>query len=204
MPSRPERRKTTVASREKSGTYWKRQRLEKWPLTAGASCRSEPWQLEGPFIPEKRSTTELLLVDTNVLLEATDEKRRFHDACVELLEKHPRLRISSQVIREYLVVATRPAEANGLGLAVADALSNVREFRRTLRLLPEERPILPAFLALLDEIPCQGKRIHDAHLVATALAHRVQTIVTLNAEDFEPFSTRVRTTAPSRLSRIAR
>lgn len=141
-----------------------------------------------------------MLVDTNVLLEATDEKRRFHDVCVDLLEKHPRLRIPSQVIREYLAVATRPVEANGLGLAVADALANIREFRRTLRLLPEERPVLPAFLALLDEIPCQGKRIHDAFLVATALVHRVHTIVTLNAVDFEPFSPRVRTTAPGRLA----
>lgn len=55
----------------------------------------------------------------------------------------------AQVIREYLVVATRPVIANGLGMLLGDALENVREFRKTIRLLPEERPVLPAFLRLL-------------------------------------------------------
>jgi len=105
------------------------------------------------------------------------------------------------VIREYLVVATRPAVANGLGLGLSGALENVREFRRTLRLLPEEKPTLPALLSLLEEIPCQGKRIHDAHLVATAIVHRLRTIVTLNGDDFQPFSSRVEAIEPARLLR---
>jgi len=33
------------------------------------------------------------------------------------------------VLREYLVVATRPVEVHGLGLAAADALVNVVAFR---------------------------------------------------------------------------
>jgi predicted nucleic acid-binding protein len=66
-------------------------------------------------------------VDTNVLLEATDEKRRFHQACVEFLERARGLRTSAQVIREYLVVATRPVAVNGLGRALTDALMNIRE-----------------------------------------------------------------------------
>jgi predicted nucleic acid-binding protein len=123
---------------------------------------------------------------------------------VRLLEADPRLRTSSQVIREYLAVATRPAEANGLGLSVGDALANVREFRRRMRLLPEERPILPVFLSLLEEIPCRGKRIHDAHLVATAIVHRVRTIVTLNGEDFEPFAARITAIEPRHGSRSSR
>lgn len=166
----------------------------------GGSSASEKSQWEAPSIPARRSTTELFLVDTNVLLEATDERRRFHSACVRLLETYPQLRTSSQVIREYLAVATRPVTANGLALSVADALENVREFRRALRLLPEEKPILPAFLSLLKEIPCQGKRIHDAHLVATAVVHRVRTLVTLNTRDFEPFASRIATIEPPDLT----
>jgi hypothetical protein len=53
------------------------------------------------------------------------------------------------VIREYLVVATRPTAANGLGLRVTDTIENVREFRRSMRLLAEEKPVLPTLLGLL-------------------------------------------------------
>ena len=90
----------------------------------------------------------------------------------------------AQVIREYLVVATRPVNANGLGMLLGDALENVKEFRKTIRLLPEERPVLPAFLRLLAATRCSGARIHDAHLVATAVVHRIRTIASLNPDDF--------------------
>jgi predicted nucleic acid-binding protein len=135
---------------------------------------------------------ERLLVDTSVLLEATDEARTEHVAARSLIERGNRLVFSAQVVREFLVVATRPVAANGLGMEISDALDNIREFRRLIRLLPEEKPILPTLLSLLGEIPCQGKRIHDAHLVATAMVHRVTAISTLNVEDFRAFTARVK------------
>jgi predicted nucleic acid-binding protein len=139
---------------------------------------------------------ETLLIDTSVLLEATDEARGAHAAARALIERGDRLVLSAQVVREFLVVATRPVSMNGLGMSLPDALENVREFRRIIRLLPEERPILPTLLSLLGEIPCQGKSIHDAHLVAAAIVHRVGTITTMNREDFLPFRTRVKVVAP--------
>src|SRR5437870_2369996 len=116
-------------------------------------------------------TADRLLVDTNVLIEATDERRAHRAEARALLQSGAPLVLAAQVIREYLSVATRPVEANGLGMSMSDALLNIREFRREIRLLPEERPILTTFLALLERIPCSGKRVHDAHLVATAIAH---------------------------------
>jgi predicted nucleic acid-binding protein len=92
-------------------------------------------------------------------------------------------------------------DANGLGLSLTDALANLREFRRTIRLLPEEKPILPTFLALLEEVPCEGKRVHDAHLVATAIVHRLRNIVTLNARDFSAFASRIGALSPSEAGR---
>jgi predicted nucleic acid-binding protein len=81
---------------------------------------------------------ERLLVDTNVLLEATDERGNHHGDARRLIESAAHLVLTAQVIREYLAVTTRPADANGLGTDTADALANVREFRRRIRLLPEE------------------------------------------------------------------
>jgi hypothetical protein len=103
----------------------------------------------------------------------------------------------AQVVREFLVVASRPVAVNGLGMSLSDALDNVREFRRVIRLLPEEKPILPTLLSLLSEIPCEGKRIHDAHIVAAAVVHRVGTVSTLNLSDFQPFAARVRLVSPA-------
>ncbi len=139
---------------------------------------------------------EAVLVDTNVLLEATDEARDHHRSARDLLEQHPDLRIAAQIIREYLVVATRPAKANGLGIAPGAALENVRELRRTLRLLPEERAILPTFLRLLERVECRGKRVHDAHVVATAMVHGLSAIVSLNGEDLAPFAAYVTVVTP--------
>jgi predicted nucleic acid-binding protein len=47
------------------------------------------------------------LLDTNILLEATDERRRYHADAVALLESVAPLTLSAQIIREYLAVATR-------------------------------------------------------------------------------------------------
>ena len=73
------------------------------------------------------------MLDTNVLLAATDEGRAEHDQALEIVNDWPgrgtTLYTSGQIMREYLAVATRPAERNGLGLKLADALANVRAFR---------------------------------------------------------------------------
>jgi len=141
-------------------------------------------------------TADVCLVDTNVLIEATNDRRRSHREARALVESTTPLVISAQVIREYLAVATRPPAANGLGLSMADALANVQEFRRGIRLLPEERPVLSTFLALLERASCAGTRVHDAHLVATAVAHRVSTIVSLNAGGLSGFTTTVSVITP--------
>jgi predicted nucleic acid-binding protein len=142
---------------------------------------------------------EHALVDTNILLEATDERRVHHRSAFELLSNGSGLRLCAQVVREYLVVATRPATSgmNGLGLSRRHALENVRALRERMRLVPEEKPLLPALLDLLDAVPCTGKRIHDANLVACAVVHGIRRLVTLNARDFAAFSAYVTVLDPT-------
>jgi predicted nucleic acid-binding protein len=134
-----------------------------------------------------KTSAEPLFVDTNVLIDATDLRRPNHAAAVRLLERRPALVFSAQVAREYLAVATRPAAVNGLGLPLDRALANLSELRQVVRLLPEERPLLPSLLSLLGAVPCEGKAIHDALIVATMQVHRVRRIVTANAEHFARF-----------------
>ena len=133
------------------------------------------------------TAADLSMLDTNVLVDATNDARPRHTAALALLETRDDLAISAQVVREYLVVATRPPAVNGLGLSLHQSRANLDEIRRSVRLLPEETPILPAFATLLDGHPAQGKRLHDAFLVATMLAHGVDTLITSNPGDFERF-----------------
>jgi predicted nucleic acid-binding protein len=139
---------------------------------------------------------ETAFVDTNVLLDATDRARPGHGAALHVLESRPRLVFSAQIVREYLVVATRPPQFNGLGLDLDRALENVAELRRAVRLLPEEKPLLPALLGLLREVPVSGKAIHDALVIATMRAHRVRELITSNAGDFARFAQTVQLTRP--------
>ena len=136
------------------------------------------------------------MLDTNVLLAATDEGRAEHDKALEIVNDWPcrgtTLYTSGQIMREYLAVATRPAERNGLGLKLADALANVRALRGRTSLLAEDGKVADRLLALLDDIDCGGKQVHDANVVATMLVHGIDTVVTINLDDFTRFARRVR------------
>ena len=63
--------------------------------------------------------------------------------------------------------------------------------RARLRFLNENRAVFARLRALLDDVNCSGKQIHDANVVATALSHGVQRILTSNTQDFERFTTLV-------------
>ncbi len=131
------------------------------------------------------------LVDTNVPLTASTPDRRLHQAALAVLNEWPSagvpLALSGQIIREYLVVATRPRPANGLGLGPAEALENVAAFRSRMRELAAGEAASERLLALVARYACRGKQIHDANLVATALAHGVRRLVTANPGDFVRF-----------------
>jgi predicted nucleic acid-binding protein len=136
------------------------------------------------------------MLDTNVLLAATDEGRPEHDQALAIVNDWPArgtaLYASGQIMREYLAVATRPADQNGLGLALAEALANVRAFRGRTTLLAEDSKVADRLLALVTDSPCRGKQVHDANVVATMLVHGIGTIVTINTGDFTRFGRHVR------------
>jgi predicted nucleic acid-binding protein len=136
-----------------------------------------------------------VVLDTNVLLAATDESRAEHRDALMVLNDWASVRTdlctSGQVLREYLAVATRPAENNGLGLNLTDALGNVRAIRERTTLLAENSKVADRLLGLLADVECTGKQVHDANLVATMLVHGVSAMVTMNLADFARFAGQV-------------
>jgi predicted nucleic acid-binding protein len=135
------------------------------------------------------------MLDTNVLLSATDKGRDDHRQAMlvfnDLAGRGTTLYTSGQVMREYLAVATRPMGSNGLGLKEADALANARAFRTRTALLAEDRAVADRLLDLLDQTPCGGKQVHDANVVATMLVHGIDRLITINVTDFTRFEDRI-------------
>lgn len=138
------------------------------------------------------TVADCVVLDTNVLIAATDQGRPEHTRALSALTDWPAagtaLYSTGQVLREYLSVATRPVGANGLGLAQSDALTNVRILGGRLSLLAETEKVHERLLMLLDSTPGTGKQVHDANVVATMLAHGIETIVTINTGDFARYS----------------
>jgi predicted nucleic acid-binding protein len=136
------------------------------------------------------------MLDTNVILSATDESRDQHRQAMLIFNNWAgsgtTLYASGQIMREYLAVATRPADKNGLGLKQADAVANVRAFRARASLLTEDSKVADCLLGLLDEIPCAGKQIHDANVVATMLVHGIEYLITMSLADFTRFGHHIR------------
>lgn len=131
---------------------------------------------------------ETLFLDTNVFVAATDESRPFHAVARTLIARGRSVGLhgatSGQVIREYLVVATRPLAANGLGLSSADALGNIEKMTRHLLFCDEPESVSVRLRRLVGAGKIAGKAVHDANIVATLMEQGIRLLATENPEDF--------------------
>lgn len=127
-----------------------------------------------------------LALDTNILLDATDESRPLYGKAqsVFLPSRGVHLVLGTQVIREYLVVATRPQRNNGLGLTTADALGNVEEFRKRASIVPESVEASELLTRWALRFRITGKRLHDLQLLATVCHAGIRVLLTSNPDDF--------------------
>lgn len=140
-------------------------------------------------MPTSADPPPLIVVDTNVLLAATDTSRATYEAATRFLDHDARRHaVTPQIVREYLAVATRPIGANGLGLAGAVACANVDMILEDMTLLPEDLTSVHQLKELLTHGSATGKQVHDANIVAVALAGDASSIVTDNTRHFERFA----------------
>jgi predicted nucleic acid-binding protein len=134
----------------------------------------------------------MVLLDANVLVylaSPSSPQSTVCQAAVERIIEHgDRPAISAQVLYEFWCVATRPAAANGLGWPVSEARRAIAGFRREFDVLHDSPEVLDIWLDLVVTCNLKGKRIHDAHLLATMKANRVSTLLTFNASDFPAVS----------------
>jgi predicted nucleic acid-binding protein len=128
------------------------------------------------------------LLDTNVLLRFTDSQSSEYNltsnAISEILLRGGQCFITSQVIIEFWVVATRPANVNGLGWTIEQTTQAVQMLINQFDLLEETQDVFSIWLNLVTTYNISGKRTHDIRLLAVMLAHNISHILTLNPKDF--------------------
>jgi predicted nucleic acid-binding protein len=132
------------------------------------------------------------LLDTNILLRLSNPSDAQHalvtTAVSRLLGQGDDCYVTAQVLVELWVVATRPADVNGLGWSSAQARGTIDQLVNQFPLAEENSQIFSAWLNLVTKHQIQGKRTHDARIVAVMLGTDIRHILTLNPKDFAGLS----------------
>ena len=135
-----------------------------------------------------------MFIDTNVLVKARFLEAPDHDIARERLsqalqEPEP-LRISRQVVREYLAVLTGP-QSWPIAITREEALEDANRLLGNFEVLEDGPLVTDNLLALCREVSVGGRQIHDANIVATMLAHGERRLLTFNVSDFRRFEDRI-------------
>ena len=132
------------------------------------------------------------LVDTNVASRRvlpSDPNHRIVLQAIDLLRQQGDvLHITAQNIIEFHALATRPVEANGLGILVVQASLEAGKMEAIFPILPEIPAIFPLWRNLVDTYGVIGRQVYDARLVAVMQAHGITHLLTMNPKHFRRFA----------------
>ena len=135
-----------------------------------------------------------MFVDTNVLIYSRIREAPDYAAARSSLEaafagREP-LRISRQVLREYLAVITRP-QTWTLPLGREEAVEDILRLASVFEVMEDGPAVTDQLAALCREFPVGGSQVHDANIVATMLAYGEHHLLTFNTEDFRRYGSRI-------------
>ena len=135
-----------------------------------------------------------MFIDTNVLIKARFLEAPDHDIARQrlslALQEPEALRISRQVVREYLAVVTRP-QSWPVPITREEALDDASRLLGSFEVLEDGPIVTESLLALCREVSVGGRQIHDANIVATMLVHGERRLLTFNVSDFRRFEDRI-------------
>jgi len=135
-------------------------------------------------------STELALVDTNVLVYAFDPEFQYGTASRRLVEgaqqEDAGLCVAPQVLAEFFSVVTRPGPSSRTPVEAIDAITQLLGLPG-VTLLPVPVSVVAIWTGLVRRHPVSGGDVFDVQLVATMLGNNVRRIYTYNRADFERF-----------------
>jgi predicted nucleic acid-binding protein len=133
---------------------------------------------------------EACMVDTNVLVYSTVSGNPWHKESRQWLamlqSRRCSLCITTQILREYLVVLTRGTVFEK-SFSVDQVLAQIQALLPSFIILDEPLVASELLRTLVQRHQVRGKNIHDANIVAVMLAHGVHRLVTYNLADFQRF-----------------
>ena len=134
-----------------------------------------------------------MFADTNVLIFSRVSQTPNHHLARAMLQRALQgpepVRISRQVIREYLSGITRPTWEGHI--TPEDALNDVVAMLDTYEVLEDGPVVTDTLIALCREVVVNSRQVHDANIVATMLAHGERRLMTFNAPDFRRYGDRI-------------
>lgn len=130
------------------------------------------------------------LLDTNILLRASDPNspsyRLIMNVVNMIIRQGGECLITSQILIEFWVVATRPNDVNGLGWTTQKTQQEINQILSQFSLLAETPDIFPLWFQLVTTYNIKGKRTHDLRLLAVMKAFNITHLLTFNTDDFIP------------------
>jgi predicted nucleic acid-binding protein len=133
---------------------------------------------------------EGIFIDTNVLIYANNRESPLCEVARQTLDELARssttLSVSNQVIREYLVIMTRPGFIEK-PISLESAIEDAKRMKKEFSLLFADRNSLDRLIELIRKYEIRGKRIHDAAIVSLMLTNGITDILTHNIDDFKSF-----------------
>lgn len=136
-------------------------------------------------------TSEIALIDTNVLIYAADEASPFHKASKDLRDKAIKgeieLCLCPQILMEFYAILTDPKRVEN-SRKPKEVIEEIEKYLNSgIQIIyPKEDAILRV-LHLLRKYKLKKQKVFDAFLVATMLSNGVYQVYTYNQEDFEKF-----------------
>ncbi|MEH1790260.1 MAG: PIN domain-containing protein [Nostoc sp.] len=128
------------------------------------------------------------LLDTNILLRSRDIASPDYslvDRTIRyLISNNHRCFITSQVLIEFWVVATRQLALNGFGWTPDETERTLQMLINQFEWLEETPDIFRLWFSLATTYKISGKRTHDLRIQAVVLAYNINHILTLNPKDF--------------------
>ena len=135
-----------------------------------------------------------MFIDTNILTNAVAPEAPNHFIARErlnrALQEGEPIRISRQVVREYLAVMTRP-QTWEIPLTREEVLQDANRLLTSFEVLEDGPLVTEALVTLCREVAVGGRQIHDANIVATMLAHGEHRLLTFNISDFRRYGERI-------------